>query len=182
MEREELAVGDSTRLEIIYSTKKYTGRQSKRPSITSNEGELAKRVQITANIVINPDSTFPIRIKPYKFDISQFGEKTVDSREFIIENVSETDLDIALVDMPQGMFTIKLPKRIKAGQTEKGLLTLSKDYLEQEFEKSLTIELSDAAKTRFSIPVKRTLRVPGGASENKATVEVAPEKPTKSSH
>lgn len=129
-------------------------------------------------MVANPDSTFPIRIKPYKFDVSQFGEKTVDSREFLIENVSDTDLDLALIDMPQGMFTIKLPKRVKAGQTEKGVLTLNHDCLDQEFEKSLTIELNDAAKSRFTVPVKRTLRVPGSTSESKASVENPPEKST----
>ncbi len=128
-------------------------------------------------MVINPDSTYPIRIKPYKFDVSQFGEKTVDSREFLIENVSDSDLDIALVDMPYGMFTIKLPKRVKAGQTEKGILTLNRDYLDKEFEKSLTIELSDAAKSRFTVPVKRTLRVPGGnTAAGKATVQQPPDK------
>jgi len=121
-------------------------------------------------VVATPDSTFPIRIKPYKFDVSQFGEKTVDSREFVIENVSDTDLDLTLVDMPAGMFTIKLPKQVKAGQTEKGIIKLNHDYLEQEFDKSLTIELNDANKTRFTVPVKRTLRVPGSESQDHSVV------------
>jgi hypothetical protein len=134
---------------------------------------LAKRVQITANVIATPDSTFPIRIKPYKFDVSQFGEKKVDTREFVIENVSDNDLDLSLVDMPPGMFTVKLPKQVKAGQTEKGVITLKDEYLDQEFEKSLTIELNDAAKTRFTVPVKRTLRVPGGTAEQKAAIQKA---------
>jgi hypothetical protein len=171
LDKEALVVGDSTRLEVIYSTRKYSGRQSKRPTITTNEGELPKYVQFTANVIVNPDSTYPIRIKPYKFDVSQFGEKTVNSREFIIENVSDSDIDIALVDMPLGMFTIKLPRRVKAGQTEKGIITLSRDYIDKEFEKSLTIELNDEAKTRFTVPVKRTLRVPGGTPEGKAAAQ-----------
>lgn len=120
-------------------------------------------------MVAKPDSTYPIRIKPYKFDVSQFGEMSVDSREFVIENVSDTELDITLVDMPEGMFTVKLPKNVGAGETAKGLLTLSDEYLDKEFEKSLTIELNDEAKTRFTIPVKRTLRVPGKATSSAQT-------------
>jgi hypothetical protein len=174
LEKEELPVGDSTRLEIIFSTKRYSGRQSKRPSIISNESELPKRVQITANVITVPDSTFPIRIKPYKFDISQFGEKSVDSREFVIENVSDNDLDLTLVDMPQGMFTVKLPKHVGAGQTQKGIITLNHEYLDQEFNKSITIELSDAAGTHFTVPVKRTLRIPGENADNAAPPRKTP--------
>ena len=171
LEKELLPVGDSTRLEVIFSTRRYNGRQSKRPSITTNEGDLAKRVQFTANVVAVPDSTFPIRIKPYKFDISQFGETNATNRDFVIENVSDSDLDLSVVDMPQNMFEIKLPKHVKAGQTAKGSLKLKDACLDKEFSKSVTIGLSDAANTRFTIPVKRTLRAPGTMSDNSPSAQ-----------
>ena len=135
-------------------------------------------MQITANVVATPDSTYPIRIKPYKFDISQFGEKTVDKRDFVIENVSDSDLDLSVVSMPEGIFTVKLPKHVKAGETVKGEIKLDHDYLDKEFEKSLTIEVSDANKTHFTVPVKRTLRVPGGG----ATANTPEKSTTKSTH
>ncbi len=153
-----LTVGDSTDLEVIFSTGRRRGNQSKRPRIETNEGELAKYVQIKAEVITNPDSTFPIRIAPYKFDISQFGEKKVTERKFIIENVSERDIEISLVYMPEGIFRIDLPKKVKAGKTEGGRITLRDDALDDEFEKSITIELNDDKQTRFSIPVKRTVR------------------------
>ncbi len=165
LEKDLLPVGDSTRLEVIFSTRRYNGRQSKRPSITTNEGDLAKRVQFTANVVAIPDSTFPIRIKPYKFDVSQFGESKVDKRDFVIENVSDSDYDINLVDMPEDMFDLKLPEHIKAGQSVKGSLKLKDNCLDQEFDKSITIGLSDGANTHFTIPVKRSLRTPGAMSD-----------------
>jgi len=156
-----LAVGDSTRLEIIYSTKSYRGRQSKRPAITTNEGPERKYVRIAAHVVTNPDSTFPIQIKPYKFDISQFGEKERKRLEFDITNLSDQDLEITLIDMPAGMFELTLPKKIGAGETESGRIEIQDDYVSEEFQKSLTIELNDAAKTRFTIPIKRSIRIPG---------------------
>ncbi|UCD16763.1 MAG: DUF1573 domain-containing protein [Candidatus Zixiibacteriota bacterium] len=112
-------------------------------------------------MVTNPDSTHPIVISPYKFDISQFGDKEVSERKFVIENVSDQDLDINLIDMPSGMFKLELPKKVKAGKSAGGKIEIFDAYLTEEFEKSITIELSDAEKTRFTIPVKRTIRIPG---------------------
>ncbi|MEW6015302.1 MAG: hypothetical protein AB1690_08270, partial [Candidatus Zixiibacteriota bacterium] len=161
LSKQELAVGDSTQLEIIFSTGHYTKRQSKRPTISTNEGPELKSVQILCDVVTNPDSTYPIIIKPYKFDISQFGEKERSSMDFTIQNVSDLDLELALIDMPANMFKVTLPKKIKAGETAKGKFALQKEYIPKEFEKSITIELNDNAKTRFTVPVKRTIRIPG---------------------
>jgi hypothetical protein len=161
LEQKELAVGDSTRLEIIFSTRSYRGRQNKRPSIETNMGPERLRVAIKSEVITNPEETYPITIKPYKFDISQFGEKERKKLKFEITNVSEKDLEINLVDMPNDMFELKLPKKVKAGQTAKGQIELLDEYVDQEFEKSLTIELGDEAKSRFTVPVKRTIRIPG---------------------
>jgi hypothetical protein len=164
----ELAVGDSTELEIIFSTGHYMKKQSKRPSITTNEGTEAKYVQIVTDVVTNPDSTYPVIIKPYKFDISQFGEKERNTLDFVIQNVSDIELDVKLVDMPTGMFKLVLPKKIKPGESGKGKITVMKEFVGKEFEKSLTIELNDKLNTRFTIPLKRTIRIPGAAQSNTA--------------
>lgn len=81
--------------------------------------------------------------------------------DFTIQNVSDLDLELALIDMPANMFKVTLPKKIKAGEIAKGKFALQKEYIPKEFEKSITIELSDNAKTRFTVPVKRTIRIPG---------------------
>ena len=78
LEKSEIAVGDSTRLEIIFNTKKYTKRITKSPRIQTNEGPPDKRVQIISEVVARPDSTYPVVIIPYKLDLTQFGEKIRD--------------------------------------------------------------------------------------------------------
>lgn len=155
-----LAVGDSTRLEIILHTKRYKNKIIKQPRIETNEGEPDKTVKITADIVIQPDSTYPIVISPYKLNISQFGEKVRDEMTFKIENVSDEDLKPTIVDIPSDLFEVKLPDKLKAGKTEEGVLKLKDSALDQNFDKTFTIELNDQAKTRFSIPVRRSLRLP----------------------
>lgn len=159
-----LAVGDSTELEIIFSTKKYKREVKKQPRIQTNEGPPDKSVKIISTIITRPDSTFPIRFSPYKLDLSQFGEKVRDEIEFEITNASEEPLDLTLIDMPIGMFEVELPESLKAGQTKKGVLKLDKSVMETSFQKSMTIEVNDTGKSRFTIPVKRTLRNPATAT------------------
>jgi hypothetical protein len=137
----------------------------KKPSIQTNEGSELKRVEIISDILTNPDSTYPITIKPYKFNISQFGERERKKLNFKITNVSDENVEVKLVDMPEGMFKLDLPKKIKAGKTEDGSIEILDGYVSQEFKKSITIQLNDKATTRFTIPVERTIRIPGGKTE-----------------
>jgi hypothetical protein len=158
-------------LEIIFNTGHYSKRQTKRPAITTNEGPETKYVQIVCDVYTNPDSTYPISIMPYKFDISQYGEKERSSLEFNVKNLSDQDLDMTLVDMPAGMFKITLPKKIKAGQTGKGKIELLKDQIKKEFEKSVTFQVNDKLNSRFTVPVKRTIRIPGANPTDTTTAK-----------
>jgi hypothetical protein len=157
--KNRLASGDSVALEITFNTGHYRGYQSKRPAIKSNAGAELNYVQFTCNVFANPDSVYPISVSPYKFDISQFGEKKRNSLDFSVANLSDADLELRLVDSPANMFEVSLPKKIKAGKSGTGKIIVRNEYLNSEFEKSITIEASDSEKTRFTIPVKRAIRV-----------------------
>ena len=156
-----LAVGDSTKLEIIFSTKRYKNRITKRPRIQTNEGPPDKYVQIVTHVVERPDSTYPVIIRPYKLDLSQFTQKVRDKITFEVKNVSDMDLDISLVAVPNGLFELDMPKKVKAGGEIKGTLKLKKEAIGESFEKSFTIELNDDKQSRFTIPIKRTVRIAG---------------------
>ncbi len=156
-----LAVGDSTTLEIIFSTKTYRNRVTKRPKIVTNEGPPDKNVQIIAHIVQRPDSTYPVVISPYKLDLSQFTTKVRDKITFKISNVSDIELHPTLVCMTKDLFELELPDKIAAGGEAEAVLKLKHEALELSFEKSFTIQLDDEKSSRFTIPVKRTVRVAG---------------------
>jgi len=157
LEKDELGVGDSTQLEIIYSTKSSLDRVSKSPTIQTNEGPPDKQLQIVATIVAHPDSTYPLVIQPYKLDLSQKTANPIDRIEFGIRNVSDRELKVEFVSGATEFFQVELPKSIKPGELAKGRLLLHKAVLGKTFEKSFTIETGDDAGTRFTIPVKRTL-------------------------
>ncbi len=157
MLKDVLAVGDSTELEIIFSSKKYRTKITKRPKIQTNEGPPDKFVSITVNVVTRPDSTYPLIMRPYKIDLSQTGSKTIDNMSFEIRNVSDEDLKIKMISYASEYFEVDLPKKIKAGETAKAKVKLRKKVLKKSFEKSFTIELNDEVRSRFTIPVKRKL-------------------------
>lgn len=105
-----------------------------------------------------PDSTYPLVIKPYKLDLTQFGDKVRDEIEFKIENVSDMPVEVMLISSAPRFFTLELPSQIGAGSTATGKLKLAPEAVDQRFEKSFTIECNDEQKTRFTVPVKRSIR------------------------
>ena len=84
--------------------------------------------------------------------------------KFNITNVSDKKLEISLIDRPDGLFDIDLPSSVEAGKSAQGTIKLHDDAIEESFEKSVTLELNDEEKSRFTIPIKRTMRRPGDAA------------------
>lgn len=155
MEKDALAVGDSTTLEIIFSTGSYSNQVTKSPSIMTNEPQGARSVSIKANIVTKPDSTYPIVIRPPKIEFAA-GDST-ETMEFTITNKSDGAISPSVVSAPRRLVGINLPRSIPAGESVSGSISLKKAGLKAGFEKSLTIQLNDQAKSRFTIPIKRSV-------------------------
>jgi hypothetical protein len=160
-------------LEIIFSTKSYNQKVSKRPRITTNEGPPDKNVSITAEVIQRPDSTYPIVIRPYKLDISQFSEKVRDKMKFTIVNSSESEVALNLIAGIPDFATIDLPKKIKAGQSASGELKLLPSVLGKSFTKSFTIEVTGETTSRFTVPVKRTVKGPAADTTSQTEKPVA---------
>lgn len=105
-----------------------------------------------------PDSTYPLVMKPYKLDISQFGEKIRNEEKITIKNVSDQDWIVTNIDSPKAYFNVKLPKVIEAGKSADIIVTLTELGITDDFEKSFTLEVNDSQTTRYTIPVKRKHR------------------------
>lgn len=175
MDKKELAVGDSTALEIIYSTGTHRGLQTKSPLIETNQGPPPGRVTIRATVLENPDSTYPVTVIPYRLSVSRADTIEISEANFKITNVSDKDLELKLVDSPPDYFAITLPKDIGPGQSAEGTLKLNPAYLGEAFEKSITIEVSDDAHTRFTLPVIR--RFIGAGRPQQPAAQSTPNKP-----
>lgn len=107
-----------------------------------------------------PDSTYPAVVRPYKLDLSQFTEKVRDEIEFTVHNVSDQPMKLTMIAGADAYFEVDLPESIDAGQTADGKLKLTELGKGNNFEKSFTFEVNDENKSRFTVPVKRTIRNP----------------------
>jgi hypothetical protein len=154
LESNRLAGGDSTRLEIIFSTGNRRGKQSKSPKIQTNAGGPEQHVTIATNVVTRPDSTYPIIISPYKLTLAQITDEQRKDLTFTIENTSQDEIPIRLIAYSSDLFTVILPDVISSQSTAECSLVLKEAGLISSFEKSFTIELGDINKTRFTVPVK----------------------------
>ena len=163
LEKNILAPGDSTQLEVIFDTRSFSGMVTKRPTIQFSDGSPDQHVSFVCSVAPRPDSTYPIIINPYELDLSQVGDKTRTEMKFAVTNVGDTELTLSVDEIPAELFQLELPKTIKAGKKAEGTLRLTKAAHDKEFEKAITIELSDQRHSRFTIPVKRSIRKQGEA-------------------
>jgi hypothetical protein len=108
-----------------------------------------------ANIFTNPDSTFPVTIKPSKINFPDTSESVVTEFYFSVTNKSKQALQATLVSSPKTLVSVTLPKTIPAGGFADGSIKLKDAAMKKAFEKSVTIEFNDDAHTRYTIPIKR---------------------------
>jgi hypothetical protein len=93
--------------------------------------------------------------------------------KFTINNVSEQDINLTMIAGLPGFAEIELPQVVEAGKSAGGEVILLPGSLDREFEKSFTFECNDEAKSRFTIPVKRSIRAPSDSAEGTAVGEEA---------
>ncbi len=153
-----LAPGDSTSLEIIFATKSFRGFVAKKPYLETNISDEKVYLRIDAELFPKPESIGPVGFEPFKLDVSQYTKKPRRKAKFQLVNKSDKDYEITLVDIDGKAFDVKMPKKIKAGESIDGMITIHKDKLDKEFDSSFTIEINDDFRTRVSLPIRRIIR------------------------
>ena len=139
---------------------------TKSPTIKTNEGLSDKSVRIKTYVVSKPDSTFPVVLKPFKFDLIGSSDTTPVQLQFTITSVSRQSLTPRLVSAPKSLLSVLLPKSIPPGGAGEAIVKVKWAGMKETFEKSITLEFDDEAKSRFTVPVAYRLSaiiVPAGA-------------------
>ena len=160
LDKEVVPPGDSARLEIIFSSKLYFNRVAKKPVIELAGMPDPRFVEIVTFVIPRPDSAYPLKLDPFKLDISQFGEAVRDRAKFSLTNVSSQELTITVVAPPDEFGILTMPQKIAPGATVEAELVLKPERLGEELEKSFTFQVNDEHSTRYSVPVRRRLRDP----------------------
>ncbi len=154
-----LAPGDSTRLQIFFSTWQYRGYVIKKPHIITNAPDSITYAQILAEPVTDPSSVRPVTVEPFKVDVSQFSAAVRRKATFKIINKGSQDYPLELIEVSGDVFDVDLPPVVKAGETVLGTITVHEKAVKGEFQTSFTFEVGDEGRTRFTLPVRRIYRV-----------------------
>ena len=103
------------------------------------------------------DGAHPDSLKPVTLSASILiwvPAEMYKEKKLVVKNVSATPVKMKLVSQPYGFAVIEIPDgEIKQGKTKEIKVKVDKTFTGTEFKKSFTVELTDSAKTRFTVPV-----------------------------
>ncbi len=155
-----LAPGDSTELEIVFSSRSMRGNITKAPYIKTNVGDEMTYLKIYSEVFAEdlPDSL--LGVTPVRLDVSQFGEAPVRKKaSFTLENKQAKEVNLEMVAYPKDLFKVNLPKKLAAGAKVQVDVEIIDSAIKKEFEKCVTFEVVSAdGRARYSVPVRRMYR------------------------
>lgn len=155
-----LAPGEKTPLDLFFSTKSYRGIVEKVPYFETNINDQRTYLRIKAELIPEPESMRPVYPSPYKVDVSQFRPTPPRTKtKFYIVNPSEQDYNLTLVNHPERVFAVDMPATVAAGDSARVIIDVKDEYIEQEFNHSLTFSIDDELNSRFTVPIERMLRI-----------------------
>lgn len=157
-----LAVGDSTDVEIIFNTGHYSSKTSKSASIICNSQGAAPSLSITAHPMKAMDSLKVFTISPALVSLDSLRpeeQKRPWEYEFAVRNVSSEELELALISSPHEFVQVDVPGgSISPGSEKTVKVRVDHGIADQLFNKSFTLEASDSARTRITVPLSKAMR------------------------
>ncbi len=147
-------------MEIVFNPVKLRGPMWRLPEITTNGIPEKKQVKISAYVYkTNTRLKHPIIMERHRVDLPQYGDEIIDTARIVIKNISGQDLHISLIESPEEI-NVRMPKFIKAGGSASGMVRLKDSARDKDFWKSITFEVDDEKRSRFTIPVEKSQRLP----------------------
>lgn len=159
LEDSVLAPGDSTWLDLFFSTRSYRGTVKKRPYLMTNAGPEKTYLKFSSFLIPEPEIDLPVRLSPPKIDVSQFKEKPRRRASTWVVNPDVHDYNLSLINHAEYVFEVRMPEIVKAGDSAKIRIQILEEMVGQEFEYSLTFKVNDSSGTHYTVPVKRLLRI-----------------------
>lgn len=144
---------------MIFSTGKRRGQQRKAATIvTSDITKGNSKLTLHSNIRPADDSISLIKIDPPIVDIKK--DQRQEKFSVTITNLSEMALTPQLVSKPHEAFELEYSQQaVDPGKSTTLSVWVAEDLAAQTVKKSLTFELDDAKRTRFTIPLQLSSEV-----------------------
>lgn len=155
MQKATIAVNDSVEMELTFDAGPRTKTQNKIAHVKCNDpANSSFELAFNCYIYEPGEPTGPISViknESLKLTTKDLGK----SFPVVFKNVSKENLTAKLVAFPADLFTVDLPESpIRPGSTGEFIVRTKTGINTKNFIRSFTFELSDPAKTRFTIPVR----------------------------
>ncbi len=175
--KSELAVGDSTWIELIFTAGGNKSTASKSAKVTTND-TIVGGVNISFKVeVVEPtDSVLKLAAQPYELDFGPIEKKRRPKLETEITNMSKEEMELQIVAFPPDYFKkVELSDtKLKPGDDAKLRVELTKQREAEQFRKTITIEgisKDNKNKFRMSIPVVKGIGEEGTAKKEPAATK-----------
>ena len=159
MTKTELAVGDSTWIELIYTMGQHAAEVSKSARVTTNDTTTGNlNISFKGKGWVDSDTTVKLEANPRLLDFGPIGKKRRIEVEAEIKNLSPEEMQIAVVGAPPEFFEeVKLSKdKIKPNKKIKLEVKLKRETEDQRFQKSITLEAKGKSTSyRFTLPIQK---------------------------
>jgi len=155
IDRGVIAVNDSMPLEIVFDNLNRLKHQGRASGVYSND-PVSSRYEISFSCYSYEagEATGPITITRNK----RLRLTTLDQGKDVvvtIKNVSKEPLEAKLIDYPSELVSVELPQGALAPGAKGDILVRVKSEIKNKNQlKSFTFEMSDAAKSRYTIPIR----------------------------
>jgi hypothetical protein len=155
IDRGVVAVNDSLPLEIIFDNANRLKTQTRPATIVSNDPAAARyEVSFSCYVYSAGEVTGPISIvknKRLRLSTTDQGKNFA----VTLKNVSNEALTPRIVVFPDELVTIDPPEvPIAAGGKADLIVHVKSDLKQKHYLKSFTFEMSDGAKTRYTVPIR----------------------------
>jgi hypothetical protein len=151
-----IAVDDSARIEIIFSSGRYRGPVSKSPRLyTSDQRMKEKSLRFQVYVLYDEDTSTQHQLEIAPFEVHAIIGQEKEEYPVTVKNITDETLEMSLVSHDPEVMEITLPEKVEPGKKAQIALKLKNldTYKIPGFGKSFTIELLDEENTRYTIPV-----------------------------
>ena len=157
MKKTELAIGDSTELEISYYTGPARTRERKYVQVVSNDVMSGfNRLEVTADVKPKPDTLLTLTYSPYVLEFVEGKKGKFEEKKVEFVNSGEDEYKLQILDYPADFFEVKLNRdTLKPDKRIELKVKPVKNFPTGTVKKSITLKIEGEKEFRITIPLKK---------------------------
>jgi len=156
LETKRIAPGDSIEVFIRWETERTFGQVKRYPRFYYDNAPHELRFGLKANVLNMHDSIgMAISVWPYRFEFGRHASISVDSMAFKLKNVLDGRIRPSLAGHVPEQCVFVLPEVIPAKGEAWGYIKIKNEYLDQEFDNSITLKFNHNDKYFITVPIRR---------------------------